>query len=593
MRIIFCFFIFFVSIIYPRHSIADSCLKSLIPGFRDGCLIECELYYKKNPNARPKNISRTCQNVAENIAQSLNPIFTYSQGMECLKGTLPAVMEIPDQIRFYKKLIQKFTNDYLEYKNLHDEFIEKCNTQIECKMELGREVYKYHLKKPDGTYVIPDAELEQVVKNKSANELWQIASFNKEEFKHACLKLIVNIDKKLKNQTKTDEYENIKFQELKKANPDCPWALDLDENLPLKSKTSGAGQSWLATLGINLQCYEPEKKEQLICYEIAAQVLDPLILLGGGGLTAKVIAKAGVKSVAEKVALKKEIETLTEPSLNVLKENLAKARGTGSEAYLLEKARIAEAYTKFRSSAPRINYETQLNRLFSNMSSQEINAVQDVLKNKYTLTSKGDSRLLWSRFGGGYDVEKKEIITVVPEIFKGTDVEYFIKTHETFHLANAITRSSKVGELSKKAMSKIMQDAKYRYLDEAGAMAQEWRYIDSIPKEIRTKIVAEIKSSKDLSKDNKTFLIRQFDSKAKTPSGHVLEEHKAGRYNKADFVQELKINKTEDAVAYASTGAGGFILSAMHCYDLKQENSTESYFSKYVCENHPLFKIKK
>jgi hypothetical protein len=139
--------------LFYRKAIANECLSStLIPQTKNGCLIDCELYYKNNPDARPKNTNKPYLTAIDNIAKYLNPVFSYEQGLECLKSHLSAISDIPDQYVAYRNLVYRFADDYSQSRDSLESYLNECDKSKPCKRKIARYIYKYHFKNKEGVF---------------------------------------------------------------------------------------------------------------------------------------------------------------------------------------------------------------------------------------------------------------------------------------------------------------------------------------------------------------------------------------------------------------------------------------------------------
>ena len=143
-----------------------------------------------------------------------------------------------------------------------------------------------------------------------------------------------------------------------------------------------------------------------------------------------------IKSILKQTEIDKNLD------LKVPRKNFFETRKHSmSKTYKKDREKIATAYSKFKNEAPKINFELHLKRLLDRIPPEESKKIQDFMKNRY-IVKKGN-------FDGTFDPKKWNIINTLPEKFIGTDVEYFMKMHEAYHLMNHILSTSKLQNTSK------------------------------------------------------------------------------------------------------------------------------------------------
>ena len=110
--------------------------------------------------------------------------------------------------------------------------------------------------------------------------------------------------------------------------------------------------------------------------------------------------------------------------------------------------------------------------------------------------------------------------------------------HSCVDSKTAVMQSNRV---SPKALGvTLMDNIKGRYLNEANAIAAEWRFLNAMPDYVKAELLSEIKNDVNIREANKELVIRLLSSDAESAREHILAEHKAGRYSKGEFVGKAK-----------------------------------------------------
>ena len=269
------------------------------------CMIECEAYFQKNPDARPASTASICPTAGDRILRVVSPIGQMEQAWACSKGVWQGVLSIPDQMRAYATMAQVLGDNVKQNIKARNEYLNKCQVDIVCRREAARMMIRFRERKPDGSFVVSDAQVDQEIQGRNITELIQTGEMNKESLARSCQSRMSEITRNLNLEEGAWDQARLmrRYQSIIKANPDCPWAMNLKKPEPIpKGKIVPQGPSWLDELGVKLQCYPPEKVEELACLELAKLILDPINLVPVVGLAGKVAAKAGLKIAAEQVA---------------------------------------------------------------------------------------------------------------------------------------------------------------------------------------------------------------------------------------------------------------------------------------------------
>lgn len=282
-----------------------------------------------------------------------------------------------------------------------------------------------------------------------------------------------------------------------------------------------------------------------------------------------------------------EVET----ALKSTQKQASKVRAHAkTEKYALDKETVRVAYSKNRLDAPIVNFETHLKSMIADLPPEQAKAVEDIVENSYEIIPSRDGAIR-----GTFLYRDKKIRIILPEELIGTDVEYFIKIHETYHVLNNISSMQGLSKTTKVILKKVKDKIKHRYLEEAGAMAQEWQYLNTIPSNVKIKILKEIEEHVS-NKHDREFLTRIFTSNAQNPAEHILAEQAAGRYSQWRTGIAMRSYDINMAVNLTTIGAaaGGFIylapeiLASKHrlCEQLDREKKKNAVVYKYLCEKN-------
>ncbi len=143
------------------------------------------------------------------------------------------------------------------------------------------------------------------------------------------------------------------------------------------------------------------------------------------------------------------------------------------------------------------------------------------------------------------DEVELNISVQIPEQFQETPIDYALRMHEMLHAIQwEILNNLKVvkeRDISPYEMGIFTATStKGRWFNEAASMAGEWRMIYSTPEEIKKALIAELKNDPNTPEKNKALALRVLSSDAETGRGHIVSEHKAGRYSKQGIVDKKK-----------------------------------------------------
>lgn len=285
--------------------------------------------------------------------------------------------------------------------------------------------------------------------------------------------------------------------------------------------------------------------------------------------------------------------------LNIRKKGLEINRHESSSVeYIADKKAVEELYEKGKiKEGAKLAYELNIKRLLEKLSPEAKEKLNHIINSEYKILESED---LNAFFAVTPSKAKGYIQIELPKELHGTELEYLLKTHESYHAGmhflQELKKSAKF-ENDKQLLVDIDFHLKDRFLDEAGAMAREWQYIDHIPKERLDQVYKETVNDSKFSESIKTFIKNNY-VKEKSASSHVIQQHKKGRYSKTEvnnMIQEVegmyRQGKFEKNI-FLGLRAGTLGLLTLpiygHCSDLKKIHST-SYFYRDICQKFPLF----
>lgn len=185
--------------------------------------------------------------------------------------------------------------------------------------------------------------------------------------------------------------------------------------------------------------------------------------------------------------------------------------------------RIKSLYFTDHELATKLNFSNQIDEMLSFPAVNEKEELRKTLLNNFKRSEEDEM---------SYDPQSRMITVSLPEELQGTDLDNFIRIHETRHALNAFLAG--YDTVLKIEDGFHPSDAAIRYIDETSAMIQEWSYLNSIPSKIKANIVLKIQSS-SLPYERKKLFIRVFSSEATSSWEYITDEHLANRYNKDSF----------------------------------------------------------
>jgi len=259
------------------------------------CEAECEAFYQENPEARPPNRIGVCETTSERIVAQLSSGRRLRQALACGNGSWDGLLSVPDQVRGYLKFARDASVGLSQGIQERNTTIRACQANLECKVDLAKGLLRFEGKNPNDPAIVNYAS--------TTHALTLMLSLERESHvrQSACLEAFRiirgRVVRELDFDNRNSQVYPLIYQRLLEQSPDCPSRLGLqDPDTPKQDLPSpAADQSWLASLGIKLQCYNSEKIAELTCLELASFILDPLNLAIGGGLYLKALKTAGMR----------------------------------------------------------------------------------------------------------------------------------------------------------------------------------------------------------------------------------------------------------------------------------------------------------
>jgi hypothetical protein len=170
--------------------------------------------------------------------------------------------------------------------------------------------------------------------------------------------------------------------------------------------------------------------------------------------------------------------------------------------------------------------------------SQDADKIREIIqKAKVKPSSRLRKWLILSpRLTGSYELKSQSVTILRPESYRGSIVEFFMKTHEIEHAIQGLVVAKAIGKSSLNYFERLLTlfDSKLLFIEEAGAMQAEWQYLQTIPLEIKRSISEEIRKNPRISKSDRAVISRILLSDEETADQHLQIQRKAGRYTLAD-----------------------------------------------------------
>lgn len=251
------------------------------------CISECESYYQENPNARPANGASICQvGAVERAYRMMNPL-------NCWRGAWDGVLSLPQTLKAYGLMVEDVGGYIRRHVREHHSFVMACEQDSACRREVARSFTQYSQRDNQGRYSVSDETVDSAIRGSDINHLLMTASNHTNSFHNFCMTQLHRIQNQLRlSGLAPFEFALQRYQKLGEFEPKCIGSLQMRPPRPEQFRERET-VDFLAAIGIRLQCYPPDKISELLCYEVAALVVDPVNLVGSG-LIAKAAAKAGV-----------------------------------------------------------------------------------------------------------------------------------------------------------------------------------------------------------------------------------------------------------------------------------------------------------
>ncbi|MCM2282689.1 MAG: hypothetical protein NDI61_12675, partial [Bdellovibrionaceae bacterium] len=285
--------------------ISDSALRTVAASGRDACLIECERYYQENPKARPASTKRTCEGFWRRAVSQVKLENQIRLRAACASGVWTGVLSLPESLRAYSLMVGNVGEALATAHREGWEFAERCQKDIACRRETARLLVRFRERRTDGSYLVPDAQVDREIASMNYRTLLTQVGQNQASLRQVCTQELERINFKVgprEDGRWTSAQLLERYRTMAAFDPACVGALGL---LPPEMSASGPanpGRDWLESLGIQWQCYEPERAQELFCMEVAAFVVDPMAVLPAGNLALKAVAKAGLRRITRTAA---------------------------------------------------------------------------------------------------------------------------------------------------------------------------------------------------------------------------------------------------------------------------------------------------
>lgn len=266
---------------------------------------------------------------------AIHKVASQISALSCMEGAWAGVLTAPETLKAYGTMVENVGLAIRANVEAHRKFIKDCDKSIECRRELARGLAQYNLKKANGDWWVSDSEVDKYVKNLDVLSLINQTGVHQQGQKRYCEGLLSAITQKIRSQgLESDDFAMARFQMLAAKEPQCLGTMKMlkpspNVNTPVE-KVSWA--KWFAEKGVQIQCYPPGKISELVCYQAAALVADPLVLTGAGVVSGKVVAKmlirAGVKPTAKATAnVSANVTLKSGPKLVAQEFEVANAKG--------------------------------------------------------------------------------------------------------------------------------------------------------------------------------------------------------------------------------------------------------------------------
>ncbi|HRO68660.1 MAG TPA: hypothetical protein PL182_13895, partial [Pseudobdellovibrionaceae bacterium] len=160
---------------------------------KSACLISCEAYYVENPEARPSSTKGTCESASEFLSSGLSLQRNMDRFLGCSKGVWKGVLSIPDQLKAYLLMAESLGDQIRQNSQAHRKFIDECGRDINCRREIARLQVYYGARHPNGSYVVPDSEVDAKAGQENFLLLMEKAAHHQQSLGRLCLAELGNI----------------------------------------------------------------------------------------------------------------------------------------------------------------------------------------------------------------------------------------------------------------------------------------------------------------------------------------------------------------------------------------------------------------
>ncbi len=255
-----------------------------------------------------------------------------------------------------------------------------------------------------------------------------------------------------------------------------------------------------------------------------------------------------------------------------------------------DKRIISAAYEAMDPDAPKINFEKNLSRIIEELPEKERKLIWQSLEEnlKYNFKPRFDFQYT-PALGGGRFFPKQGITSIeIPQNLEGTDVDYFIRLHEAYHLMIHIISNEQLKRTTRWKFWDVTQPIRKVYLEEMGAMAQEWYYFASMPQSQRIRLLQSLEDDPGIGDDFVLMIENALKEADSTPSQHVMRQHLNKRYDKKS-IRYGKVIRRDMGVfmLFAGPVFAGLGWTVTCVPDPEKARSEGRSPPRFFCEQHP------
>lgn len=396
---------------------------------------------------------------ADHMTQEIDSVSACGQGF--LEGTGEV----------FQGVIDTFANE--------NQAIALCNTSIRCKRELVEGIPKFQNMSDESLHKFSAAALKVEMQN------------------HVYIMT-------------TQARQNVRWKSLSERAEEGERHSQLASRKAQAEKVFNASvvtavKEWLEKKGLRLQCLDARTRAEMICWGLA-YIVDPTIVAGAalkGARFAKYVS-GGMGKVRESF----EVQDKARKIESALREAMVPA---GIDAKLLQ-TRVSSTWSNSALSAEekiKNTYEQYISLRTTNLSPEKQKLAQQALASIKRPSNSSDAM---------YNPLKGEI--VIGDKFSDEMVAYYgTAVHEFEHLAQLgkqdLKLKNKVAESMQQFFTRKKTSApeKYAYLkNEFEAIGAQWDFMQSIPKEVRERAIANLRANKNFDKVTRDVLIADIQS---------------------------------------------------------------------------------